>query len=167
MLLGWLHVAAQGLFWFNPLVWWANRELRHERECACDEGVLRHGNLPARQYGDSIVRVLTTARGRSLAAGSLVGVFERGTKLQNRLEEIMDFETRRRTSSWFSGLTLVAFVLFALPMAPGGVRTSAAGDDKSAAAQAPAAEPTPYPQIVSTVPPVGRRTSIRRSRKSR
>jgi bla regulator protein BlaR1 len=38
---GWLQVFVQGLFWFHPLVWFANARIRHERECACDETVLR------------------------------------------------------------------------------------------------------------------------------
>lgn len=154
VLVGWLQVAAQGLFWFHPFVWWANRELRHERECVCDEAVLRQSELPAEQYGDSIVRVLTAARGRSLAAGSLVGVFERGTKLQNRLEEIMEFETRRPRSSWLSGLAVALFALLAFPMAPGAAPFNAAAEDKSAA-EAPAATTTKYPQIVATEPAIG------------
>ena len=39
--IGWLQVVAQSLLWFHPFLWWANRQLRHERECASDEAVLR------------------------------------------------------------------------------------------------------------------------------
>src|SRR5205814_1875413 len=92
-ILGWLQVVAQGAFWLHPLVWWANRQLRHERECRCDETVLRLGDVTPDLYSESLVRVLLTAStGRALAAGNLVGVFERGAKLQNRLEEIMRYE---------------------------------------------------------------------------
>ncbi len=80
---GWLQLVAQGLFWFHPLVWWANSQLRHARENACDESVLQLERILPQQYGEALVRTLTASRGRSLVAGSLVGVFERGTKLQN------------------------------------------------------------------------------------
>ena len=42
---GWLQVVAQSGFWFHPFVWWANRQIRHERECVCDELVLRPGRI--------------------------------------------------------------------------------------------------------------------------
>ena len=37
---GCVQVAAQGIFWFHPFLWWAGWQLRHERECACDQTVL-------------------------------------------------------------------------------------------------------------------------------
>jgi bla regulator protein BlaR1 len=44
-LIGWIQVVAQGLFWFHPFIWWADSELRHERECVCDEASLRVGTM--------------------------------------------------------------------------------------------------------------------------
>ena len=159
--IGWLQVLAQGLFWFHPFLWWANSQLRHERECVCDEAVLRLGLMSSQGYGESIVRVLTIARGRSLVAGSLMGVFERGAKLQNRLEEIMNFDPMKRRFGWFSRVALVAFAILFVPMAPGYVdfgRADAKADDSVAvdvkAATATAAN-TPYPQIVKTMPERG------------
>ena len=42
--IGWLQVLAQSIFWFHPCVWWASAA-RHERECLCDEMVLRLGSF--------------------------------------------------------------------------------------------------------------------------
>jgi bla regulator protein BlaR1 len=39
--IGWLQVIAQSIFWFHPLLWWANAELRNERELVCDRAVLK------------------------------------------------------------------------------------------------------------------------------
>ena len=50
MWIGWLQVVVQGLFWFHPFVWWANNQLRHERECVCDEAVLRRDEHSPRSY---------------------------------------------------------------------------------------------------------------------
>ena len=151
---GWLQVVAQGLLWFHPLVWWANRQLRHERECACDEGVLSQGQIAPERYGELLVRVLTAARARSLVGGSLVGVFERGAHLQERLEDIMSFEPKRRVG-WLSRLGLVMFALLFLPMAPGLMQSQAA--DRGPAAVKPAAtnEATPYPRVVKSAPEAG------------
>jgi len=144
--LGWLQVLSQGLFWFHPLVWWAFGQLRQERECACDEAVLRLADGAKQSYGETIVRVLTASRGRSLAAGSLVGILERGGKLQDRLEDIMAYEPQKRRFGWLSRLTLAAIALLLLPMGPAWQhsRITAAQD---AAKQSP--------QIVKTVPAVG------------
>lgn len=155
--IGWAQVLVQGLFWFHPFAWWANGQLRHERECVCDETVLRVGRISPEQYGESIFRVLTAARGRSLAAGSLVGVFERGAKLQNRLENIMSHESSKREFGWGSRLALAVFAVTFLPMAPGGVDAPrvAAQDRGSKAADAGQAAKTSFPTIVSAIPGPG------------
>jgi beta-lactamase regulating signal transducer with metallopeptidase domain len=156
--IGWLQVVAQSLFWFHPFLWWAGRQLRHERECACDETVLRLGHVTPRRYGESILHVLTESRARSLASGSLVGVFEPGAKLHSRLEEIMNYEPIKREFNWASRLAIAAFAILFLPMAPGVFRAplAVAAEDKTSAKPA-VTEPakTPYPQIVKTIPERG------------
>jgi bla regulator protein blaR1 len=42
---------ALALFWFDPLMWVANRRMQLEREHACDDYVLRHGTAPSK-YAD-------------------------------------------------------------------------------------------------------------------
>jgi beta-lactamase regulating signal transducer with metallopeptidase domain len=149
--IGWIQVLAQSLFWFHPFVWWANHQLRHERECACDEAVLRLGQITSEDYSDSIVLVLRAVRARSSVAGSLVGVFERGAKLHDRLEGIMNYESSKRRFGWMSRAAVVLLAVLLLPLAP--------GDAGLAADEAPVAKPapvkTPYPQLVSTVPKIG------------
>ena len=46
-LIGLLQLAAQCLWWFHPLVWWANREMGRERERCCDEEVVAGLACPA------------------------------------------------------------------------------------------------------------------------
>jgi beta-lactamase regulating signal transducer with metallopeptidase domain len=163
---GWLQVFVQGVFWFHPLVWWANARIRHERECACDEIVLRDARCDRDGYGETILRVLTAARGRSLAAANMAGVFERGSRLQTRLEEIMSFDPTKRRYGWFSRAGLIAIALVLLPMAApsvnadrGDAQAVAAGANAAAdAAAAPAAIPLPktnWPTIESTKPRIG------------
>lgn len=175
--IGWAQVVAGGLFWFHPLVWWANRQLRHERETVCDEAVLRLGQITPEQYSETIFHVLTSARGRSLAGGSLIGVFERGAKLQNRLETVMNYRKVSRQSVWLSRVALCAFAIVFLPMAPAAVRALAAANaseteasdadpSETKAAKAPAEPAKPpvdqtfdirdtSPQITKTIPARG------------
>lgn len=141
-LVGWLQVIAQSLFWFHPLVWWANSQLRHQRECACDETVLHLGRISPQHYGESLLHVLLKTRGPSLVAGNLVGVFERGANLHNRLENIMNHRPLHRDFSGLSRLALAALAIVLLPMAPRPGQTVFAA-------------PPTEPQIVATTPKIG------------
>lgn len=168
---GWLQVFVQGLLWFHPFVWWANARIRHERECACDEAVLRDAGCDRDGYGETLLRVLTAARGRSLVMANMVGVFERGSRLQTRLEEIMSFDPTKRRFGWLSRLALVVAALVLLPMAVPSVNAEdeakriAARDEDRAAAEAtqavtkkkpmPKRPKTNWPVIIESSPEIG------------
>ena len=51
-----VHMLAEALFWFHPLVWWIGVRLVEERERACDEEVLRTAADP-QNYAEGIVAV--------------------------------------------------------------------------------------------------------------
>lgn len=146
VLIGWLQTLVQSVYWFHPFVWWANQKLRHERECACDEAVLSRGRHDPQKYSDSLIHTLTASRGRSLALGSLTGVFERGSKLQNRLEGVMSYELEPRRFGWTSGLILVLFAGLFLPMAPWEAPHATAGNNGATAS---------FPKVVKTTPASG------------
>jgi beta-lactamase regulating signal transducer with metallopeptidase domain len=69
-----LQLVVQAVFYFHPLVWWANREIRREREKCCDELVLSSSGTCPRQYCEAIVAVLArAAHGRHSAPVLAVG----------------------------------------------------------------------------------------------
>jgi beta-lactamase regulating signal transducer with metallopeptidase domain len=170
---GWVQVLVQGLYWFHPFVWAANARIRHERECACDEAVLRTMPDQRDDYGQTLVRVLTAARGRSLAMDHLAGVFERGSRLQLRLEEIMSFDPNRRRFGWLSRAAVLGAAVLLLPMAAPAQEGAAASDAAAASGEgsgAPSAvqrtadannqrsapeTKTSWPTIAASVPNVG------------
>ena len=53
-----LQVIAQGIFWFHPLIWWANRKIRAEREKCCDEMAVARLNTSPRDYSTAILEAL-------------------------------------------------------------------------------------------------------------
>lgn len=55
-----LQVIAQGIFWFHPFVWWANRKIRTEREKCCDEMAVARLNTSPRDYSTAILETLST-----------------------------------------------------------------------------------------------------------
>ncbi len=66
-----LQVIAQGLFFFHPLVWWANKRIRAEREKCCDEMAIAHLSSSPRHYGSAIVDALVRQNDTKLATPSL------------------------------------------------------------------------------------------------
>jgi beta-lactamase regulating signal transducer with metallopeptidase domain len=133
--IGWLQAAVQALFWFHPCVWLANRQIRQEREAACDAAVLDGGGVAPQAYGETLLKIVGAARGRSLAEGSLVGVFERGTDLPLRLEAIMNFRNGAARFGWGSWIALAASAMLLLPMA-----TVTNADEKQAAVESSPAD---------------------------
>jgi TonB family protein len=86
-----------GLYWFNPLVWYATHRVRIERERACDDHVLRLGAVAA-DYADHLVQIARSLRDRS--AFSLPAVsMAHPSQLETRLVSILDARVRRRTLS--------------------------------------------------------------------
>ncbi len=56
-----LQVIVQGLFWFHPFVWWANRQIRREREKCCDEMAVARLGTEASAYCHAVVETLASA----------------------------------------------------------------------------------------------------------
>ncbi len=142
---GWLQVIAQGLLWFHPVMWWANARLRQERECACDERVLRTTACDPAAYGESLLRVLSAVRARAVFQGNLVGVFEPGANLQQRLEKIMNYEPEQAGMKPGWCAVLAGLLLVFLPMA---AITRAKSD-------APAEPPSLPAWVAATSPDIG------------
>ena len=53
-----LQILAQAVFWFHPLVWWANTRIRQEREKCCDEMAIARLGAQPRSYSRAIVEAL-------------------------------------------------------------------------------------------------------------
>jgi carboxyl-terminal processing protease len=92
-----LAQVARAIYWFNPLVWLAERRIRVEQELACDDRVLGQGFRPS-DYAQHLLEVLaslpsprfTTAVGLAMA---------RRTKLERRLKAILGSSGNRHALS--------------------------------------------------------------------
>jgi beta-lactamase regulating signal transducer with metallopeptidase domain len=117
---------ACALYWFNPLVWLAERRLRAECEQASDDLVLGAGLTPS-DYATHLVEVLLAARrGREAPLGALA--MGRRNGLEDRLRAILDGERSRcRLSSRRVALTTLAAGCTVLPL--GFVRLEARAHD--------------------------------------
>lgn len=77
---------AAALYWFNPLVWFAVRQLRIERELACDDCVLASGER-ASDYARELLRIAKLYRPRPLAVGVAMA---HSARLDQRVLRILD-----------------------------------------------------------------------------
>jgi beta-lactamase regulating signal transducer with metallopeptidase domain len=89
LLVNWLQVAVQAVFWFHPAVWYANHRLRTLRETVCDDHAVHHLDGARERYGAGLLRAVETV-GRDRTLG-LVGLFltERKSDVGQRIGRIM------------------------------------------------------------------------------
>ena len=87
---------------------------------------------------------------------NLIG-FEWGSKLHNRLEEIMNYHPQRHSFGLFSGIACVAIAILLLPMSPGSIIRPLvqASAQESGKKPEPNSQKTEYPTIVKTTPEIG------------
>ena len=110
-----LAQVSTALFWFHPAVWVAAREMRREREHACDDFVLDAG-ARASDYAQSLLQIARPLVSGAPAAAALA--MARRSELEGRLLAILDPRIDRRPAS---RLRLVAasvgLVGLAIPLA--------------------------------------------------
>jgi len=106
---------ACSLYWFNPLVWLASRQLRIERERACDDQVI-HIGTKASDYAGHLLEMARTFRSTKCSSLAAVAIARR-SELEGRLLAILDPDLKRRglprSAAVFVG-TLIVLMVFPL-----------------------------------------------------
>ncbi|HEX8320234.1 M56 family metallopeptidase [Longimicrobium sp.] len=111
----WVAHFAVVLHWYNPLVWLAARQLREERERACDDAVLTIGARPS-AYADHLL-TLVRSLGRSEGPVAALAMARR-SQFEGRLLAILEPANPRRGLSSRTILTgLAAAVVATTPLA--------------------------------------------------
>jgi beta-lactamase regulating signal transducer with metallopeptidase domain/Tol biopolymer transport system component len=117
------------LYWFNPLTWLAARQLRVERERACDDQVL-HAGTKASAYAEHLLEIARLARRASCASLAAVAM-ARPSQLEGRLLAVLDVGRSRRAVSRLAALAaVVAGSAAVLPLA--GMEAAARGGQSAA-----------------------------------
>lgn len=84
-----LLTGLQIFHWFNPVLWWAFRRLREDRELATDALVLSDARAPLKDlYGRTLLKLVERGAGAPLCPQSL-GIMETNTHLKDRMTRIM------------------------------------------------------------------------------
>lgn len=112
-----LEFLSTGLFWWNPVLWWARHGLREAEERCCDAWVVWVLPAAARAYATALVETvdfLSEARSPLPAAASGIGHVR---ILKRRLTMILQGKTPRALSAT-GFLMLAALAALLLPMLP-------------------------------------------------
>lgn len=94
----WLECLAGVLFWWNPVMWWARKQLRIYEEWCCDTEVLEVMEAQPKDYAHallSVVEKLVVPGGRPPVMASQMNS---GGYLEQRINIIMNQEKIRKTS---------------------------------------------------------------------
>jgi len=107
---------ACSVYWFNPLVWLASRQLRIERERACDDQVI-HIGTKASDYAGHLLEMARTFRSTKCSSLAAVAIARR-SELEGRLLAILDPDLKRRGLKRSLAVSVGALiVLMVLPLA--------------------------------------------------
>ena len=98
----WLVQLVLCVHWFNPLVYWMNREISRVCELSCDEAVLQTLDTAQRRvYGDTLLHAMGNG-GTYKSAPASVMLNESAALLKERLNAIMKFHKISRTAAILS-----------------------------------------------------------------
>ena len=109
----WLEWLATVLFWWNPLVWWARRQLRVSEELACDELVLETTHAK-KHYAKTLLNMAELLTASEIRPPTVASAFNSGGNLENRLKMIIAEKTHRISSRLRTAILAVAACVFPL-----------------------------------------------------
>ncbi len=148
-ILSMLMLALQAIYWFNPFVWLAFRQMRTDMEVACDSAVTKalDGNAKS-EYASLIVSMFSAGVSGHLVLGMAQGDSKKVA--EKRIRGIFA-KSRSKRSAVLAAVMLavmLAVTCFTTACQPTPavpvVAAKNAGVMESALAATPAAEPTPY-----------------------
>jgi beta-lactamase regulating signal transducer with metallopeptidase domain/thiol-disulfide isomerase/thioredoxin len=114
--INWLQLALTAVWWFNPLLWIVNRQIRKVREDCCDDLLLTRNVTTDRAYCDTLLNAASRLTERA-AVGVSLGFGDNLHPLGRRLERIMDQTLRRAPRLSLTGILILA--LLATVVLPG------------------------------------------------
>ena len=124
------------MYWFHPAMWWVARQLRIERELACDDRVIAAG-AGGRDYAGHLLEIAYSTGGRRSFAFAVA--MARRSQLEGRLLAAIDETRNRRVPALRVRVAAVAIGAATL-VAIAGARTTVVGEGNHVPAPASVAE---------------------------
>ncbi len=107
-----LAVGILGLFWFQPVLWFAYRLFINDMEVACDEAVLRRkGAEFCKEYARTLVEVAYQGSG-----GSGVAIGYGNGEIKERIKNVMQYRSRGVKSRVIALIICCMFMVVTVPI---------------------------------------------------
>ncbi len=117
-LIRWLEWLACACFWWNPVVWWAQRNLCAAEEICCDELVLLRLHPKPKCYANCLLAAVEFLARPALRAPAMASEINSGGVLERRFKMIVSGKPNRTTSRRLQVcVLLVAMVVLPLGVA--------------------------------------------------
>lgn len=117
-LVRWLEWLACVCFWWNPVAWWARRNLRINEEICCDALVLSSLQPQRRSYANSLMTVVEFLAAPVIRPPAMASEINSGGSLERRFRMIVSNNPIPKTPRWLvAGVLLSALVLLPLGVA--------------------------------------------------
>ena len=116
-----IYLLLQIVYWFNPLLWLARRQLIHLRELCCDATVARVLRHKTYEYRETIIDIARRYLTKPVEPGlGLLGLFEDTNRLLVRLAWLEKKTWRYQKMKKLTVIIIIALMTaFVLPMAVG------------------------------------------------
>ena len=119
-LVRWLEWLACVCFWWNPVVWWAQRNLRAAEEICCDELVMSRLSPKPESCANSLLSAVEFLARPALRPPAMASEINGGGSLERRFKMIVSKKTNRLNSYWLK----VCVLLFAVVVLPLGIASA-------------------------------------------
>lgn len=149
-LVRWIEWLACSAFWWNPVAWWARRELRAAEEASCDALAVAATKSTARAYAGSLLHVLEvmsrppTPPAPAFASGVANG--RNAISLQRRLRMLVKGSSTDQAAPRRIRATVAGAAAFLLPLG-----LVYCGTEAHTQPMAPEEEPMPSPETTAVV----------------
>ncbi|MFH1744004.1 MAG: M56 family metallopeptidase [bacterium] len=105
----------QIIFFFHPVVWWANSTIDQLREFACDDAALSGSEATRKDCGEGFLSVVFQANGLPTLVPAALGMINYKTTIRRRLMRILDNQRRLHSKlSIGAGVFVLAMTLVVL-----------------------------------------------------
>ncbi|MFO7907053.1 MAG: M56 family metallopeptidase [Planctomycetota bacterium] len=118
----WFEFVVLGLYWWNPVAWWAKAHIQQAEEECCDAWVLWAYPASVRQYAQTLVDTVEYLADSREFRLNTVPTFSQGDSLRRRIEMIVSSKVDRRLS-WRLRSVVVLTVLAVAPISLSGNQT--------------------------------------------
>ncbi len=112
-LVNWLQLLLTAVWWFNPVVWILNHEIRKIREDCCDDLLLLNGIASNDEYCETLLRA-AAVQTRPVCLAASVGLAEPMHPLGGRIRRIMDRTLFRTARLSHIGLAIIVILACAI-----------------------------------------------------